>query len=78
LVIGACSWLLAVPLSIPVSVLLARAFSRIMIPVPVHYLPDGVGMLLWLVVVVVVSTVSSAWPARRAVGVPTATALAYE
>lgn len=78
LVIGACSWVLAVPLSIPVSVLLARAFSRIMIPVPVHYLPDAGGMLLWLVVVVVVSAISSAWPARRAVGVPTATALAYE
>lgn len=78
LVIGACSWVLAVPLSIPVSVLLARAFSRIMIPVPVHYVPDVGGMLLWLIVVVVVSAVSSTWPARRAVGVPTATALAYE
>jgi putative ABC transport system permease protein len=78
LVIGGCSWVLAVPLSIPVSVLLARAFSRIMIPVPVHYIPDVGGMLLWLLVVVVVSAVSSAWPARRAVGVPTATALAYE
>lgn len=49
-----------------------------MIPVPVHYVPDVGGMLLWLIVVVVVSAVSSAWPARRAVGVPTATALAYE
>ncbi len=75
LVIGILSWVLAVPLSVPMSVLLGRAFGRIMIPVPVHYTPDAAGVGRWLAVVVGVSVLACAWPAFRALRIPTARAL---
>ncbi len=78
LVIGILSWAVALPLSIPMSVVLARAFGRIMIPVPVAYLPEGRGVLAWLCLVVVVSVLACAWPATSALRMTTANALSYE
>jgi putative ABC transport system permease protein len=78
LTIALLSWGLAVPLSVPISVLLGKAFGRIMLRVPVIWLPDAKGVALWLALVVVVSLLACAWPARRAMRVPTAAALAYE
>jgi putative ABC transport system permease protein len=79
LVIGIASWALAIPLSVPMSVILGNAFGRIMMPVRfVTLVPEPSGMLLWLVVVVAVSLVACAWPAYRATRVTTAAALAYE
>ncbi len=77
LVIGILSWLLAIPLSLPMSVLLGKAFGRIMIPVPVIYVPEPSGVGRWLVVVVGVSIIASAWPAFRAMRISTAAALSY-
>jgi len=78
LVIALVSWLVAIPLSIPVSVLLGMAFGRIMMPVPVRFLPETSGVMLWLGLAVVLSIVATAWPARRAMQVTTAAALACE
>jgi len=79
LVISVASWALAIPLSVPMSVILGNAFGRIMMPVRfVTLVPEPSGMLLWLVVVVAVSLVACAWPAYRATRVTTAAALAYE
>ena len=78
LVIAVLSWLAAIPLSIPMSVILARAFSKVMIAVPVTLLPEASGVMIWLGIVVGVSIVACAWPAARAMRVPAATALAYE
>jgi putative ABC transport system permease protein len=78
LVIALSSWAIALPLSIPMSVLLGKAFGRIMIRVPVTYLPEISGVLLWLVVAVVVSIIACLWPALRATRITTAAALAYE
>lgn len=78
LVIALLSWLLAIPLSLPMSVILGRAFSRIMLPLPVSYLPAADGVARWFAVVVVVSVVACAWPAWRATRVTTRAALAYE
>jgi putative ABC transport system permease protein len=78
LVIGVLSWAIAIPLSLPMSVALGAAFSRIMIPVPVRLAPETSGVLLWLGVVVAVSVVATAWPGIRATRIPTAAALAYE
>jgi putative ABC transport system permease protein len=77
LVIGIASWLLAIPLSLPMSVLLGQAFGRIMIPVPVTFVPEPSGVGRWLVVVVGVSIIASAWPAFRAMKISTAAALSY-
>jgi putative ABC transport system permease protein len=78
LVIALASWVIAIPLSVPMSVVLGKAFGRIMIPVPVTFTPEIAGVVRWLIVVVVVSIVASAWPAYRATRIPTARALAYE
>ena len=78
LVIGLASWLIAIPASVPMSIVLGEAFGRVMLPVPVIYFPEAAGVLKWLAVVLVVSVVASAFPAWRAMRVPARTALAYE
>ena len=78
LVIAVLSWAMAIPLSVPMSVLLGQAFGRIMLPVPVSLAPEMTGVMLWLGLVVAVSVVACAWPAFRATRITTAAALAYE
>jgi putative ABC transport system permease protein len=78
LVIAILSWAVAIPLSVPMSVLLGQAFGRIMLPVPLRFAPEMTGVLLWLALVVGVSVVACAWPAFRATRITTAAALAYE
>lgn len=78
LVIALLSWAIAVPLSLPMSIVLGRAFSRIMIPVRVTYVPDAVGVLTWFAVVLVVSALACGWPAWRATQHTAAAALAYD
>jgi putative ABC transport system permease protein len=78
LVIALLAWLIALPLSVPMSIALGDAFGRIMFPVPTSYVPAFAGMLGWLVLVVIVAMLACAWPALRAMRVPPAAALAYE
>ena len=78
LVIAVLSWLIALPLSIPVSLVLGRAFGRIMLPVPDRWMPEATGTELWLLLTVGVAAFASAWPALRAMRLTTAEALGYE
>ena len=78
LLIAVLGWLLSIPLSVPVSIGLSNAFSRVMFTVPTHVIPDQGGMFRWLAMIVVVSIVASALPARRAMRIPAAVALSYE
>ena len=71
-------WLLSLPLSVPVSVVLGEAFSRVMFAVPTSLAPEPAGALRWLALVSVVSVVACAWPARQAMRMPVASALQYE
>ena len=78
LVVSLLGWALAIPLSLPMSVVLAKAFARVMFAVPVTWVPEASGVLAWLALVVVVSVLACLWPAVRAMRVTTAAALAYE
>jgi putative ABC transport system permease protein len=78
LVIALLAWLLAMPLSLPMSVALSEAFGRVMFAVPTSYLPNLEGSLHWLIWVTGISLIASAWPAWRAMRIPTAAALSYE
>jgi putative ABC transport system permease protein len=78
LLIVIVSWLVAIPLSLPMSVLLARSFGRIMLPVTPTLIPQWSAVLIWLAAAVTVSVAACAWPARRATRIPTVAALAYE
>ncbi|HTD29642.1 MAG TPA: FtsX-like permease family protein, partial [Xanthomonadaceae bacterium] len=78
LVVAVLGWIVSIPLSIPMSWVLADAFGKIMFPTPARLIPDARSLLGWLAMVVVVSLIASALPARRAVRIPTAAALSYE
>lgn len=78
LVIALLGWALAIPLSLPMSIVLGKAFSRIMLPVPLTYIPELSGVAEWFAVVVIVSVVACAVPAWRATRITTRAALAYE
>ena len=78
LVIAVLSWLVAIPLSLPMSILLGRAFSRVMLQIPLSLVPEPGGVAKWLGVVVGVSLVACAWPAIRATRITTSAALSYE
>lgn len=78
LVVAILSWLIAIPLSIPMSVVLGAAFGRIMLPVPLTLMPEWSGVAAWLGIVTLVSVAACAWPAIKAMRVPAARALAFE
>jgi putative ABC transport system permease protein len=78
LVIAIMSWVVALPLSIPVSVALTWAFSRVMLRVPIYFMPDRTGMIAWLALVIVISVASCAWPALKATRITVRRALAFE
>ncbi len=78
LVIALLSWIVAIPLSAPMSAILAQAFARVMFPVHARLIPQADGVLEWLAVAAVVSVVACGLPAVRAMRIPTARALAYE
>jgi putative ABC transport system permease protein len=78
LAIAMASWVMALPLSVPLSYGLARIFGKIMLPTPAVYWPGVGGLVRWMVVVVVVSLVSCLGPAGKAMKVPVQRALAYQ
>jgi putative ABC transport system permease protein len=78
MVVALLGWAMAIPLSIPMSVAVAKSFGRIMLPVPAGMAPEAGAVLTWLVLALVVSAAACAWPARSSTRIPTARALAYE
>jgi putative ABC transport system permease protein len=78
MVIALLAWLVALPLSVPISVVLGDAFGRTMFPVPRSFVPVAVGVGSWFALVTIVALVASLWPALRAARIPTRAALAYE
>jgi putative ABC transport system permease protein len=78
LVIALLAWAASLPLAVPMSVLLAEAFGRVMFPLPTPWWPDPAAALRWLLVMLPISLVACAWPAWRAARMPVAAALAYE
>jgi putative ABC transport system permease protein len=76
--IGLLSWLIALPLSLPVSSGLLTIISTAM---GIGHIPTAVtlqGMAIWLVVVLVLTTLASVWPARNAARLTIREVLAYE
>jgi ABC-type antimicrobial peptide transport system permease subunit len=75
---GVLSWLLAVPLSYPGARLFSDVVGDTLREVPLDFSYSMGGMVLWLAVVVVLSALTSLWPALRATKVSVRQALAYE
>jgi len=78
LVIGLLTWLLAVGLSFPISVLLLAILGEAMTGAPFALSITPLGMLIWLGVVVLLSLFASLVPARRAARLTINEVLAYE
>lgn len=78
LVMALIGWLLSLPLSLPVSVLLGDAFGRVMFAIPTSLTPEPGGALRWLGLVTAVSVLACAWPAWQAMRMPAVKALQYQ
>jgi putative ABC transport system permease protein len=76
--IGALSWLLAVPLSYPGARLFSDMVGATLMELPLDFSYSTAGLAIWLVIVVVLSALASLWPALRATRVSVQESLAYE
>jgi putative ABC transport system permease protein len=78
MVLGALSWLFAVPLSYPGARLLSDVVGNELLNLPLEFSYSIEGMVLWLVIAMIISAVASLWPALSAARVSVREALAYE
>ena len=78
LLIGLLSWILAIGLSLPFSVLLAREIGLSFMDYPMAVSYSLGGILAWAVIVIVISIVASLLPALNAVRLTVTEVLAYE
>lgn len=76
--VGVLSWAIALPLSYPAARVFSGVIGNTLLELPLDFAYSVVGGLLWLVVVVVLSSLASLWPALRATQVSVREALAYE
>jgi ABC-type lipoprotein release transport system permease subunit len=77
LFIGALSCAIAVPLSLPMSMVVGNGFGMIMFQTPIVFVTDPFGIAIWLAVTFVLSALASLYPAWRATRTVTSEALAY-
>jgi len=75
---GMMSWLIAVPLSLMVTPLMADALGQAMFQNRLDYQYNFSGMLIWLAIVLVISVLASAIPARKASQINIRQSLSYE
>jgi putative ABC transport system permease protein len=78
LLIGIISWVLAIPLSIPVTLLFNAMLGQMIIDTPLVFVFLPIGLVTWLVIVIMVSVVASLLPAYRAIKMSVRETLAYE
>jgi putative ABC transport system permease protein len=78
LVIGLITWLLAIGLSFPISILLLTIIGEAMMGSVMTLSFTPIGILLWLGVVIILSVIASIMPARRAARLTINEVLAYE
>ena len=78
LTIGVLSWLLGVIVAIPLSQLLSSIVGTAFMATPLIYVFSIIGTLVWLVIIVIISTIASLIPAVRAARLPVREVLAYE
>jgi putative ABC transport system permease protein len=74
---GLGSWLIAIPLSLLASPIAARQLGQIMFGATLDYQYNWMAVLTWLVIVLVISLLASAIPARGATRISVRDSLAY-
>lgn len=78
LLIGLLSWLVALALSVPLTLLVGNAIGDLMIQTPLELALSPAGVAIWLAIVSLISTVASTIPALEASEQPVHQVLAYE
>lgn len=78
LLIGLMSWALAVPFAIPLTHLLDNGLGAALMTLPLTYMLSSDGILAWLAIVLILSTIASLVPARGAIRLTVRDVLAYE
>jgi len=76
--LGVLSWLVAAVFSLPASWAFARAVGSALFGIPLNQSLSLEGIGIWLVMVVGLSALASAWPARQAVRSSVRDSLSYE
>ncbi|MFC2046732.1 ABC transporter permease [Chloroflexota bacterium] len=78
LLIGVISWALAIPLSIPMSLVFNAMLGQLFVNRPLVFIFSPFALIGWLAIVVVISVVASLLPAYRATKMSVRETLAYE
>jgi putative ABC transport system permease protein len=76
-IVGLLSAAIAIPFSFPVAWLFAEAVGQAML-IKMDFCYSAAGLLLWLLIVVALSSLASLWPAVRAAQLSVRETLAYE
>jgi putative ABC transport system permease protein len=74
---GMISWLIAVPLSFLIAQPMASALGKIMFSADLTFRFNYAAVVVWLAIILVISTVASALPARNATQISVRDSLAY-
>ena len=74
---GLLSWLIAIPISLLASPLVADALGKTMFGAVLDYRYNWLALGIWLIVILVVSVVASILPARSATRISIRDSLAY-
>jgi putative ABC transport system permease protein len=74
---GVISWLIAMPLSFLIAQPMAAALGKIMFSADLSFQYNWVALLVWLLIILIISTVASVLPARNATRISVRDSLAY-
>ena len=74
---GLFSWIVAVPVSFVVGQSMAKTLGQVMFSANLDYRYNYTAVLIWLVVVIIISTLASILPARNATRISVRASLAY-
>ena len=78
ILIGFISWIIAVVISYPISILASTQFGMIFFETPLNFAVSFAGIAVWFGVVIVFSTAASLYPAWKAVRLSVREVLVYE
>jgi putative ABC transport system permease protein len=78
ILIGLISWIIGIILAIPASLMMGNAVGTGFLREPLQYTYSVNGAIIWLLVVILLATLASFFPARRAVRMTVRDVLAYE
>ncbi|MFZ5879227.1 MAG: ABC transporter permease, partial [Chloroflexota bacterium] len=78
MVVGLISWLISIPLSLPITNVLCFGVGMALLTAPMPSVYGVSGILAWLAFTLTLAAIASAWPARRASKLTVRDTLAYE